>query len=263
MAISSLATLSVPAYKGNYTKGRSQKINKITLHHMAGVLTAKACGKIWQDKKRKASSNYGIGNDAVIASYVDEADTSWCDGNWDSNCKSITIEVSNSIKGGNWVVSDAVLEQLIKLVADIAKRNKLGTLVKGKNFTWHSMYSATSCPGPYLLSKIDYIIEEANKINSTVPKTETSKKESFLPSRGYFKKGDKGNNVKKINDFYYTVFPGYAKKLGRKAENVKGNLFGSNTLAWTKEFQRRTGLVVDGYIGPLTLAKMKQYGLKY
>jgi hypothetical protein len=28
------------------------------------------------------------------------------------------------------------------------------------------MYSATACPGPYLLSKIDYIIEEANKIIS-------------------------------------------------------------------------------------------------
>lgn len=26
------------------------------------------------------------------------------------------------------------------------------------------MYSATACPGPYLLSKIDYIIDEANKI---------------------------------------------------------------------------------------------------
>lgn len=28
------------------------------------------------------------------------------------------------------------------------------------------MYSNTSCPGEYLLSKMDYIIEEANKINN-------------------------------------------------------------------------------------------------
>jgi len=30
-----------------------------------------------------------------------------------------------------------VLNVLIRLVADIAKRNNLGVLVKGKNLTWH------------------------------------------------------------------------------------------------------------------------------
>ena len=59
-------------------------------------------------------------------------------------------------------VSDASLNSLIKLVADIAKRNNLGTLVKGKNLTWHSIYSNTACPGAYLLSKMDYIATEAN-----------------------------------------------------------------------------------------------------
>ena len=49
------------------------------------------------------------------------------------------------------------------MVADIAKRNNLGTLVKGKNLTWHSIYSNTACPGAYLLSKMDYIATEANK----------------------------------------------------------------------------------------------------
>lgn len=92
--------------------------------------------------------------------------------------------------------------------------------------------------------------------------TTSAKKESFLPPRGYFKKGDKGENVKKINDFYYNVFPSYEDTLGRKKENVKGNLFGENTEAWTKEFQRRTGLIEDGCIGPLTLAEMKNYGFK-
>ena len=164
MSKSSLATENYPAYTGNYSKGRTQKISKITIHHMAGKLTAKQCGQIFQTKGRKASSNYGIGYNGEIACYVDEADTSWCDANWNSNCKSVTIETSNSKAGGNWEVSDASLNSLIKLVADIAKRNNLGTLVKGKNLTWHSMYSNTACPGAYLLSKMDYIATEANKL---------------------------------------------------------------------------------------------------
>lgn len=91
---------------------------------------------------------------------------------------------------------------------------------------------------------------------------EPVKTSTFLPSRGYFKKGDKGKNVEKINNFYYTAFPGYASVLKRNKENVKGNLFGENTEAWTKEFQRRTGLEPDGFIGKITLAELKKYGFK-
>lgn len=167
MSNSSLINIKVPADPSNYSKGRSgRKIEKIAIHHMAGVLSAKACGAIFQRKNRKASSNYGIGKDAEVGLYVDECNTSYCNSNWDSNCKSVTIETSNSSYGGNWSVSDKVLDKLIKLVADIAKRNNLGKLIKGKNVVWHSMYAKTICPGPYLLSKLDYIIVEANKINN-------------------------------------------------------------------------------------------------
>ena len=170
MIKSPLATATYPAYSGNFTYGRSgRKIEAITIHHMAGVLTAKQCGEIFQTPGRDGSSHYGIGKDGEIACYVGEENTAWTNSNWDSNCKSVTIETSNSVYGGNWAVSDKVLNQLIKLVADIARRNNLGKLVKGKNLTWHSMFANTSCPGPYLLSKIDYIISEANKINSGIP----------------------------------------------------------------------------------------------
>ena len=100
-----------------------------------------------------------------IYQYVDEANTAWANGNWDSNCKAVTIETSNDSTGGEWHIGDTTLQSLIKLVADIAKRNNLGKLVRGKNLTWHRMYMATTCPGEYMLSKIDYIIQEANKIN--------------------------------------------------------------------------------------------------
>lgn len=167
MSNSSLAEKFIPA--SHFSNGRdSRKIERICLHHMAGVLTIEQCGRIFQGN-RKASAHYGIGNDGRIAQYVDEANTAWANSNWDSNCKSVTIETSNNAVGGNWTVSDEALNSLIKLVADIAKRNNI-KLVKGKTLVWHRMYSATTCPGEYLLSKIDYIIEEANKINATEEK---------------------------------------------------------------------------------------------
>jgi hypothetical protein len=168
MSKSSLISATYPAYRGNYTKGRSgRKVEAITIHHMAGKLTAEQCGRIFQTVGRNGSSHYGIGYNGEIANYVDEIDTAWTNSNWDSNCKSITIETSNDQTGGNWHVSDKSLNSLIKLVADIAKRNNLVPLVKGKNLTWHSMFANTACPGTYLMSKIDYIIAEANKINNT------------------------------------------------------------------------------------------------
>lgn len=93
--------------------------------------------------------------------------------------------------------------------------------------------------------------------------------EGFLPAKGYFCFGDKGDNVEKINDFYYRVFPGYAKKLKRDAKNVKGPLFGNNTVAWTKEFQRRCkadGIYddnIDGNFGKKTYKCAQHHGFKY
>lgn len=173
MSKSSLVQVNVPAYEGNYTKGRSgRNIEAITIHHMAGRLTAEDCGEIFQQVGRCGSSHYGIGYDGKIAQYVDEENTAWTNSNWDSNCKSVTIETSDN--DNSWYVNDTTLNSLIKLVADIAKRNNLGTLVSGKNLTWHSMFTSTTCPGDYLRSKMQYIADEANKINSAEESAEES-----------------------------------------------------------------------------------------
>lgn len=179
MSNSNLVTVKVQANATNYTKGRTSKIQMIAIHHMAGILTAKQCGNIFAKAGRGGSSHYGIGKDGEIGQFVDEEDTAWTNSNWDSNCKSVTIETSNCEIGGDWKVSDKVLSKLIELVADIAKRNKLGKLVKGKNVVWHSMYIATNCPGKYLLSKMDYIVEQANKINGQASEPEKSEEPDY------------------------------------------------------------------------------------
>ena len=141
---------------------------------MAGKLTAKECGRVFQARGRGASAHYGVGSDGKIGLYVDEKNAAWSDANRTSNHKSVSIEVANSKTGGQWLVSDKSLSLTIKLVADIARRNNLGKLVAGENLTWHSMYANTTCPGPYLRSKMKYIAEEANKINATTTTKKTT-----------------------------------------------------------------------------------------
>lgn len=178
MGYSSLVNKFIPAYEGNYTKNRKawghNKISEICIHYIAGDITIESLGNIWQTPGRNGSSTYGIGSDGRIGCYVDENDIAWCNSNWDSNVRSASIETANLRDSS---VTPAALDSLIKLVADIAKRNDMGKLVKGKNLTWHSMYTSTSCPGQYLLSKMDYIVDEANKINS-VGTDSTSQKEA-------------------------------------------------------------------------------------
>ena len=203
MSKSSLVQIVVPADEGNYTKGRSgRKIEQICLHHMAGRLTAEQCGRIFQAKGRYGSSHYGVGYDGSIANYVDEEDTAWTNSNWDSNCKSITIEISDN--DNSWYVNDTTLNAVIKLVADIAKRRDLGTLVPGKNLTWHSMFTSTTCPGDYLRSKMQYIADEANKINSEEPiKEKTTEELAREVIEGKYGNGEDRKNA--LGDRYAEV----------------------------------------------------------
>ena len=153
----------VPANKNNFTQGREgRSIQKITLHHMAARWSAQRLGESFQNPERFGSSHYGIGFEGEIGQYVGEEDTAWTDANWESNLVSVTIECANSAFGAPWPVSEKTVDSLVRLVADIAKRNKLGPLVKGVNFTWHQMYAATACPGETLLGRVDEIISRAN-----------------------------------------------------------------------------------------------------
>ena len=226
MSNSSLVNVKVQAHSGNYTKGRKAAISEITIHHMAGILSAEGCGNIFATPGRGGSSNYGIGNDGRIGVYVDECDTSWCNSNWESNKRAVTIEVSNSSLGGNYPVSDKALNSLIKLVADISKRNNI-TLVKGKTLTWHSMYAATTCPGDYLRGKIDYIIEQANKINA--PKTTNNERKvgDVVTINGVYVSSD---STKKLNPARTT---GTITKIVTGAKNPY--LLDNGYLGWINE----------------------------
>lgn len=148
------------------TSPRNNTIKKITIHHMAGNLSVETCGNVFQSSQ--SSANYGIGTDGRIGLYVEEKDRSWASSSPSNDHQAVTIEVAND--GGataNWHVSDKALESLINLCVDICKRNNIEKLNftgnANGNLTMHSYFAATTCPGPYLKSKFQWIAEEVNK----------------------------------------------------------------------------------------------------
>lgn len=165
MSNSSLVNMTI--LSPNHSGRRSQAITKIAIHHTAGSVSAQTIGEMFKSPLRKASCNYGIGNDNKIVMCVDEANRSWCTSSaWCDN-QAVTIEVANSGNGGNWPVSDKVLATLIELVTDICKRNGINncSYTGGKDgvLQKHEWYKNKVCPGPYLGSKFPYIANEVNK----------------------------------------------------------------------------------------------------
>lgn len=165
--MSNSSLVNITDYSPNHSGLRNEKITKIAIHHTAGVLTAQRIGSVFKSRNRQASCNYGVGSDGKIVLVVDECNRAWTTSSeWCDN-RAVTIETSNSQYGGNWPVSDFVLNRLIDLVTDICKRNNIYpcTYTGDKNgvLQMHKWYAQTSCPGPYLGSKFTYIANEVNK----------------------------------------------------------------------------------------------------
>lgn len=222
LTISRLATSHVEFGTIN-SNPRKNKVSKITIHHMAGVMTGVGCARMHlQNPGRQASANYYIGNEGDICSGVREDRRAWTSGTGNeintNDHMAITIEVSNSATGGNWPISDKAYKALIALCADICKRYNINPHYDGtKNgtLTLHKMFQNTVCPGPYLENlhksgKIEADIKNAMDGFSpdvTIPMPDASVKTPFLvrilisdlyirtgpsmlhPTRGYIPKG--------------------------------------------------------------------------
>ena len=167
MIKSDLATVVIPAHSSNYSDRRGMQICKFTPHHMAGDLTVEQCGNIFQNPSRNASSNYGIGTDGRIAIYVGEDMRGWTSSNATNDRQAITVEVANCEIGGQWRVSDAAWNSLVNLAVDVCRRYNFRLEYDGTpngSLTHHNMFAATSCPGPYLQSRMNELAETVNRI---------------------------------------------------------------------------------------------------
>lgn len=126
----------------HYTPGRTQKIDKIVLHHNAGNLSIADCYRVWQT--REASAHYQVDANGRVGQLVNDWDTAWHAG--DANPSSIGVEHAND-RMGPWTITGATLDAGAHLVAALCKMYGLGEPRWLVNVYPHSYFMPTSCPG--------------------------------------------------------------------------------------------------------------------
>lgn len=159
----------------NHSGQRNHEIDTITIHSMAGQLTAEACGGWFSQEASQSSSHYGVGRDGSVAQYVKERNRPWTTSSASNDNRAITIEVASD-PSEPYRVTDEAYETLIDLLVDICYRHQDGPLkylkwqadedligeVDKQNMTVHRWFANKSCPGNYLYGKHYDIVKRVN-----------------------------------------------------------------------------------------------------
>lgn len=104
----------------NHYGGRhGYQVTHITLHIMVGYLAG--TDSTFANQSSHASAHYGIGATGEIHQYVSEANGSYSDANYVSNCSTISIEHEGGMADGA-VCTQACIDASARLCADIARR---------------------------------------------------------------------------------------------------------------------------------------------
>lgn len=158
----------------NHSGIRTQPVDRITPHCIVGQLSVETLGSIFVQKARKASCNYGIGEDGRVGLYVDEANRSWCSSNPDNDQRAVTIECASD-RQEPYAFKDVVYNKLIDLCVDICKRHGKKKLLWLENkdrtlryktdpdemlLTVHRWFAKKSCPGDWMFARMGDLAEE-------------------------------------------------------------------------------------------------------
>jgi len=211
-------------YSPNHSGTRTHTLDTLTPHCVVGQLSAEAIGGCFP-KGREASRNYGIGHDGRVCLIVDESNRSWCTSSNSNDQRAITIECASD-KTDPYTMKTAVYEKLIKLCADICKRNGktkvlwLGSKEKTLAYTpksnemvltAHRWFANKSCPGEWLYSRYGDL---ANRINALLSTCSTGT----------------GSGSTSGSTMYYVQVGAYSVKANADAQNAKLKAAGYDTI---------------------------------
>lgn len=143
---------------GNCCNVRTERICRITPHHVAGVVHGKAQAESicrnWIS--RKASANYIIDVDGNVYCALRNDKRAWTSSNRDNDMKAVTFEMSNSAAKYPWPISDKTYLASVRLSAWVCDTfgvtpNYNGSATVSASITTHRMFAATQCPGDYFV----------------------------------------------------------------------------------------------------------------
>ena len=260
MAYSNSPLVTYKRITNNKTSPRNHAIDTITIHCIVGQWTAKQGCDYFATTDRECSANYVVGKDGSIGLSVEEKDRSWCSSSSSNDHRAITIEVASDT-AHPYAVTDEAYNALIKLVADICKRNGIKKLlwkadksligqVNKQNMTVHRWFANKSCPGEYLYSRHSDIAAKVNALlgdsageTAQTPTTQTlyrvqvgaySKKANADAMLEKIKKAGFDTYMVQVDGLYKVQVGAYSKKSNADAMAAKLRASGFDTYITTK-----------------------------
>lgn len=198
----------------NKTSPRKKTIDTLTPHCIVGQWTAKQGCDYFANTDRQCSANYVIGYDGGIGLSVDEKDRAWTTGG-DKSVKGVTGSMNDqqaitfeiaSDTSHPYAMTDAAIESLINLMADICQRygkKKLlwfGNAAKTVSYTpkademkltVHRWFASKACPGDFLYNRLGDIAAEVTKrLGGSSAAPTPSKPATTATASGEYKVGD-------------------------------------------------------------------------
>ena len=258
---------------------RTHGIDRITPHCVVGQVSVERLGEIFEPRSKEASCNYGIGEDGRVLLCVEEKNHSWCSSSFDNDDRAITIECASD-SYDPYAFKDVVYQKLVKLCADICKRNGktrliwLGNKDKTLNYTpdskemiltVHRWFDTKACPGDWMYSRMGDLASKVTALlsGSTPTPAPTPSGNTWtggypsIPSRGYYLEGDGyetnigyQSDIKLIQNYL-----NWAINAGLDPDGF----YGTDTSAAVAKFQTVANIKVDGSYGTGTLAAAKSY----
>ena len=168
MAYTNSSLVSYTKLSPNHSGLRTHSIDRITPHCVVGQCSVETLGNIFLPTSRQASCNYGIGVDGRVGMYVEEKNRSWCSSSSANDQRAVTIECASDTTEP-YAFKDVVYQTLIKLCADICKRNGKKKLLwlgdKDKTLSYepksdemvltvHRWFANKSCPGSWMYARM-------------------------------------------------------------------------------------------------------------
>lgn len=235
-------THSTLATGTSWTSDRSSRngarIDRFIVHH-AATTSLSALLSLFQPGGRTVSANYAIKDGQIIAT-VPEEYRPWTSASAVDDARAVTVEVANSSAGGSWPVSEASFHSLARLIADVSARygfdiNDSTILTHQELYRRFGRSYATACPGDLQRRKGE-LINLARKYRGQggVP----------APAQGGSTPGV-GRNI--------TSRP--TRDIQRLVGANPDGIYGPETTAKVKAWQKKNGLEADGIWGPLSDAK--------
>lgn len=255
---------TIPAYTGNYTKGRAKPIRIIVLHTAEtgeGTTPAEGVGRWFQNPAAKASSHTGVDTDSICR-YVADTDTAWCAPGANSDGLHVEITGRASQTTAQWAdaASEATLRNAAIQVAEWCVKHKIparymtdAQLAGGsyRGITTHRQCTRAlkrgthTDPGPNFpyTHFLSLVKTQIARITGVAP----------FVAGPTLSQGATGTYVKRLQ-------AGLNKLIN--ARLVVDGKFGPATLAAVKKYQKAKGLAVDGKVGPATQKRLYRDGVR-